>query len=552
MSLGAFGPVVFAAGLAALAAALFLLQRLRVRHRAVRVPTILFWREAVEETRARVLVRRFRHPWAYALVFGCAALLWLAAAAPLAAGDPEVEHLLLLDGSAAMTRGERFATAVAEVRARAAGLPRVSTRVMLAGSRPLTLLAPGEELGLLARRLEGRGPEACPSTLSDALRAAAALRAPGRRLEAEIHGDGALAEEWMEALPAGTRVARVAPEPAPSGDAGLVALGFAESAAGHWDELDIYARVAGGSAAPDFALDGASIAGEAVAPGEWVLRSVPARAQRLRVELPGGALAAAERRLPDREPLRVAVSPRLPAAAHAALAADDGLRFDQAGAQVALRLAGEPIAPGVPALVLVDPKEAPAFLVRGPVASDAESEVRRLFERLGLREVDAVGLAEAAGRPIELRFEEDTERSIEVWAPLFGPDYDFALAPAFPLFLAAAVRWLAGAPDLRADAAAGARIAADSGPLSDVGGLPLDGAGAEFRLPRAGAWTDARGDAYDAALLDPALFDADASSTFRDAEPARGTAADPRIWIALLALALLACEWTLHRRGRIP
>ena len=45
-------------GVAGLAGALFLLQRLRVRYQPKRVVTTLFWKEALEEARARVLVRR--------------------------------------------------------------------------------------------------------------------------------------------------------------------------------------------------------------------------------------------------------------------------------------------------------------------------------------------------------------------------------------------------------------------------------------------------------------------------------------------------------------
>ena len=62
-------------GVAALAVGLFALQRLRVRHRPVEVETTLFWQQALEESRARVLTQRFRHPWAYALVLAIALLL---------------------------------------------------------------------------------------------------------------------------------------------------------------------------------------------------------------------------------------------------------------------------------------------------------------------------------------------------------------------------------------------------------------------------------------------------------------------------------------------
>ena len=60
MSFANLAPLWVALDLGALVAGLYLLQRLRVQHRDLQVPTTLFWREAVEEARARVLVRRFQ------------------------------------------------------------------------------------------------------------------------------------------------------------------------------------------------------------------------------------------------------------------------------------------------------------------------------------------------------------------------------------------------------------------------------------------------------------------------------------------------------------
>ena len=65
-------------GAGVLAGLLYLLQRLRTRFRPMRVPTTMFWQKAVEESQARVLVRRFRHPWAYALILLLSLALWFA------------------------------------------------------------------------------------------------------------------------------------------------------------------------------------------------------------------------------------------------------------------------------------------------------------------------------------------------------------------------------------------------------------------------------------------------------------------------------------------
>ena len=101
------------AGWAAIAGGLYLLQRLRVQHREVEVPTTLFWREAVEETRARVLVRRFRHPWAYLLLLAIGSLLWFAAAGLRSEQSADQQWLLVVDGSAGMGHGDRFAESIA-------------------------------------------------------------------------------------------------------------------------------------------------------------------------------------------------------------------------------------------------------------------------------------------------------------------------------------------------------------------------------------------------------------------------------------------------------
>jgi len=487
--------------------------------------------------------------------------LWLAAALPRSDGDPGIEHLLVLDGSAAMLRGERFAEAALAVQQRASELPRASTRVVFAGSRPLTLLAPGEELALLRRRLEAVTPEAAPSTLADAVRAAAAVVAPGNRLVAELHGDGALDADWKQALPADFLVQRVSSPPETLDlAASITAFGISESASGRWDAVDLYLRVEGARSALSMELDGTPLLAEQAASAvgvEYRVRDVVARGETWSARLEGSAGSAdasASRVLPARAPLRVALSPRVPASARAALTADSGVALVEERAEVVLRASGEEFGLGLPALEFVEPsEEQAAFTVRGPSSLGAEDEVLALFERLGLREVDAVTLAMVADRPIELRFVEDgAGRSLEVWDSLFSADFDFAQTRAFPLFLAAAVRWLAAAPALRSDLAAGAWMPAEDAPLRAADGSFLDGAGAAFRLPRAGEWTDAHGRLVTAALLDPALLAAASSASYRDDASARSSVTDPMPWIALLALGLLVSEWILFRRGRIP
>jgi hypothetical protein len=89
------------AGLATLAAALFVLQQLRTRYRDVTVVTTIFWRQVKDEAPVRTLRERFRHPWAYALVLAIA-LVWLSRRSRIHPDGRWRVPLLVLDGSAGM------------------------------------------------------------------------------------------------------------------------------------------------------------------------------------------------------------------------------------------------------------------------------------------------------------------------------------------------------------------------------------------------------------------------------------------------------------------
>ncbi|MDA1266224.1 MAG: hypothetical protein O2816_14175, partial [Planctomycetota bacterium] len=136
MSWLGFGPGLAIAGALALAGALFALQRLRVRHRQVTVVTTLFWKQAVEETRARVLTERFRHPLAYLLVLAIALATWFAAAGPRPTRAGARDLVLLLDGSAGMGWGDRFEHAQTLLKEEAARLPAERRRVYFCGAEP--------------------------------------------------------------------------------------------------------------------------------------------------------------------------------------------------------------------------------------------------------------------------------------------------------------------------------------------------------------------------------------------------------------------------------
>ncbi|MCP4240202.1 MAG: hypothetical protein GY772_06535, partial [bacterium] len=158
MNLEFLSPLGFAGGLAVLAGALYMLHRLRVRHREVIVPTTLFWKQAQEDTLARKLTAVFRHPRAYLFVLAILALLLLAVAGPSLEGNDDTDYVILLDGSADMARGDCLEEAVEITDALLDELPRAHTTLVYANATPSTLLASEESSFLFESRSETLKP----------------------------------------------------------------------------------------------------------------------------------------------------------------------------------------------------------------------------------------------------------------------------------------------------------------------------------------------------------------------------------------------------------
>lgn len=570
MNLTWLSGAAFAGGLAVLAGVLFALQRLRVRHREVEVVTTLFWREAIEETRARVLVQRFRHPWAYLLVLLVASLLWFAVAGPEFGGAGGREHVLVVDASAGMGWGTRFADALKAARERASELPRANTRVLLAGARVDTLLDRGEALPLFDRRIASRQPDECPASVQRALFDVASLASAEHPISIEVFGDAPVDKAALELLRKSVEVKR-----ADLGafdwknNSGLVALGVTEAASGTWDRVDVYCEIA---------RDGRGAELLGADPGiEWreidatetrsrnIARDVPARGQRLDIRVTSGGVFMADDTativLPDRPLIRVALSPKTPEIVRTALAADPGVAIVDGEADVVVKHSGETFGGDAPAIELSDDASGPAFVVRRVAVVDAEDELRESFEELGLSEIDSTELAQTAGKPIELTLEVADRPGIALWSSLLDDRFDFAHGRAFPLFLARSVRWLARVEPIATTCAAGELASDGSQQWRDPNtkmGTVRDSVGAELRIPRAGEGENERGRIAHASLLDPgssgfAIDDSGQSNALSASPATHGAGASELLpLIVLLAIALLLVEWWLVRTERIP
>ena len=155
MSLFGVSPLVFAAGLAGIAAVLGVLHLLRVRLRRVTVDTLLFFRLAGTVQQPRTLLGRPSRWLAFLLALVTAALLWTAFADPVR-DTAETSRVLVVDTSGATAGrdadGTPHLTALWAEAVRLAGGGYLGRRgaVITAGADTRVLWRAGEPSGVLA------------------------------------------------------------------------------------------------------------------------------------------------------------------------------------------------------------------------------------------------------------------------------------------------------------------------------------------------------------------------------------------------------------------
>ena len=577
MTFGNLSAAWVIAGLAGLAALLYALQQLRTRYREVTVVTTLFWRQVVDEAPVRKLRERFRHPWAYALILGICSLLWLGLAEPQFGGtDDRTFYVLVLDGSAGMAAGNRFQQAVDQIERQAARLPRDRRQVIWAGASARTILNPGEHELLLSKRLERMTPDAAPASIERVVRQLSAARSGQQTTSIVVFGDAPVRKQVIDLLPASVTVARAAAATPLDGNAGITALGISDAASGDWDKVDVFVDLqtsADRKAPTDFQieLDGKPVPSQSMArvPGGankgFVIQDLPAAGGLLTVKLAGNdSLSldnAASVRLPVKPLVKVALSASLDAALGPVLEADRGVMIARDAADVVIRKAGENVGGNLPALEFVGAATQPeAFLITHPAVFDSAAVIRSAVTDIGLRQIDAMSLAQSSGRPIEVTVNEGKQWKFSVWQELLTEDYDFTRSRAFPLFVANAVRWLAGSKAWYPTVAAGrpliTNVAGEPARVLTVSGRAVDPLGPDFVPAGAGELRLDGG----AKPLSVSLLDADVTMGARDtalqpADLARVGLAPTSgaiTWLLLLAAMLLAYEWVLFQRGRIP
>ena len=163
-------------------------------------------------------------------------------------------------------------------------------------------------------------------------------------------------------------------------------------------------------------------------------------------------------------------------------------------------------------------------------------------------------VAQASGREIAIGATLADHRRISVWEPLLSERFNFVQSRSFPLFVAQAIRWLAGVEADPPFVAAGEALSGNSNAQVDATGVRLDPAGADFLPPEAGIYRDSGGAVLAASLLDPATTNGTGGAALEPvaAGDTDGGGFDLSLWLAAAVLALLFLEWFLYGTGRMP
>ena len=235
MTFTLFSTLVTLGGILLLGLVLAFLQRLRVQHREVQVLSTLFWQAALEETRARVFVRRFRHWPAWLLLLVICTLLWLLLAGPRWQPLDPMQHIVLLDGS--VTDDDAFLIDLELATTKAAGLPIMQREIVLAGPTLQTLLAPGEPLALTQLRNLAEKRTASHG-IDWALESLSSRVAADRPVTIHLIGDMPVAQACVNAMPPELSLYRIQRPPVDKQPM-LRALGVSDARSGNWQSVDV-------------------------------------------------------------------------------------------------------------------------------------------------------------------------------------------------------------------------------------------------------------------------------------------------------------------------
>lgn len=557
MNFANLSPLWVGAGLAGLAGLLYMMQHLRVRYREIPVATTMFWRAALEEAPVRVFKQRFRHFWAYLLILAICSLIWVSFADPRWEGEGgEQSYVLLLDGSAGMARGNAFEKAVDQLKKDISSMPADRRQVLWVGGHVKTLLAPGEHVLLLDKRLESLAPEAAPSSLERELRQLAMVSREDAAATILIYGDAPVRQQVLDMMPATYKIQRAAEAELESGNRGITALGVSEALSGKWDRVDVLIKLESdedqllGAKDVKITLNGQTLENVSfmeTGKGAFMIKDVPAKGGLLKVALLEEDILSldntAELRLPERPMIRVQLSPSL-SSLRTVLGADRAVELVTEKPDVVIKRKGEAFGGDVATLEFVPQSEQDAsFKLIYPGDEDSTELLGSAVQALGLNQIDATSLAGASQKPISISAEGGDAWRFAVWEELLGNDYNFVQSRSFPLFMAKSIRWLAQTKSWHPYVAAGSPLVTNGFGDRNVLGVNY--------VPAAGG----KEGKLVVSLLDPAITAGNIDGAVEVKGASLGTVLESQdfvTWLLLLALLLLSAEWYFYQKGRMP
>ena len=566
-------PLVFGAGLAALAVALFVLQQLRIRYTQLYVPTTLFWAEAVRDAPVRVFRHQFKHWLAYLLALLICCLLWLGFSDFRTNNSSTGDfHAFVLDASAGASVGNEFNSSKQQLLNDIGSFSKEHREVYVSSGRNLKVLSPGEETLLLERRLANIEPESAPSAIEDLVRILVRGVEEEERIFVNIYGRTSIPQEVRDQLPDNVTVNWQLPTNEESKNRGIVALGIGEPISGAWNKVDVLLRVidSAGEEIPvseltltldDQVLDATTLT--QLNKTDFILYDVPADGSVLQVSLSGEDDVAFDNEarvaLPLKKTIRVAVGDSVPSSLLMALGADDALQVVSTTDEAEVAVLGtEDAESSLPTfkVVPIDSQDY-AFVIGIDGGEDAELVLRAAVESLGLRNIDAVSLATELNRPIEVQMEIGDSRSISMWDAIVQDEFNFRDSFSFPLFVSKSMRYLASEPPWYAYLAAGKPAIEQSAgtSLANTDVLGEMAAGTYFVRNEAGEFEIIDQLPGVVSLLDTAVTTRNTSQGVVS-EAGINTPIYPRwailTWLMLLVFGLVIAEWYIYQRRLMP
>ena len=551
MSFGLFSLTAVLSGIVVLAVGLWLAQRLRVQYREVEVPTTLFWQDAVEETRARVFVKRFRHWRAWGLLVLIASLLWLLLNQPRNASWDGTRHIVLLDWSVEDPQlRQRDLSLALQL---ASDLPEADREIIAVGTRLATLLRPREPL-ILARQRSQTPAEPAAAGMDWAIASLAARAGAASPIAIHVVGDAPIDATKLESLrvahgaqaeqstassrrPLPLSVYRLQSEaPASQTDSAtgqLATLGVSDSTTGQWNQVDIW--IAFGDAQNTQAgslgvsLDQQPLQQKVIQRGEGMfeIQAVAADGGLLEVVYDGRTVGAMT--LPIRDRIRVRIESDVPQSLRQLVQLDAACQVvdDRESADVV-------IGSNRDANLRLTTRDQPAFLIQTE-NENPQRALASIVDELALRQIDAMGIAFESGRVVDVQVVSGSVRSLAVWRSLFTPAFDFQESRACPIVVGRSLRWLTSRPPLVEWAELGKRLpvaAPEFDRASDRIALTSDGR--QLRTTRITPPTNST-----ATLLE-------------SPETLAALGFNPVHGLGALVVLLLIGEWVLFQRGYVP